>query len=106
MTGKQLTWFEVSALEDGAKVIFAKPHTLEARGVDAQAVVPAGTAATIKENGLNEIWCAMLLTPDDEAMRTQLAAWDGNIFFGGHLDPGADGETDEAWQSLSPLALP
>ena len=57
--------------------------------------MPEGATGTIEENGLNEIWCCLLVTPDDEAIRTKLANWNGDIQF--------CPENDGLWDEPSPL---
>ena len=100
---KQLTWLELSAVKDGTRLIFAQTwHT--------HITVPQGTTVAVKENGLNEIWCAMLLTPDDKKMRDSLTRKDdefsGHIHIAAKANPGCDDpEHDEDWNSPSPLAL-
>ncbi|MEI9995076.1 MAG: hypothetical protein WDM91_10810 [Rhizomicrobium sp.] len=48
------------------------------------------------DNGLNELGCSLSLKPDVAGDEVEI---------GGHLDPGADGTKDEAWQAPSPLAI-
>lgn len=98
---KTLTWFDLSKLDAGDRVIFTSdwdlfPITL----------IPAGTAATVTENGLNEIWRAMSVKPDDLQLRKELDAWDGVIDLS-PKSPAWDGEdmNEHNWeQTLSPLA--
>lgn len=103
---KPLTWFELACLEEGTKVAFCEDWD-----IFPEALVRAGTTAVIKENGLNEIWCAMLVLPDDEELRKTLTYWNGAIHFNPGLDPGADLEGDpeneesQKWHQPSPLAL-
>lgn len=101
---KPLTWLEVAGLPEGTRVQF-----VEQLDIFPEALIPAGSMATIVENGLNEIWCAMLVKPDDEKLCAALSAWQGRIYLpptGTSLDPGADNAaSDPAWNSASPLAL-
>ena len=109
---QSLTWLDLSRLEKGTRVVFARPWD-----IFPECAVPEGAAATIKENGLNEIWCQILVEPEDEGIRTALRHWDGCIVLGTHLDPGANlqkhheectAEENEAandWFAPSPLAL-
>lgn len=102
LTNPRLTWFELSKLQEGTRVFFVEPYDIYP-----ECIVPAGMEATIKENGLNDIWGGMLVTPDDENVRAALNLWDGNIQLGYNegLDPGADAARNRAWQSLSPLMV-
>jgi hypothetical protein len=102
---RQLTWLELAKLPEGTRVRFAEPLD-----IFPECIVPAGTVGTIAENGLNEIWCAMLVSVDDEKVTAALQQeWKGKVYlppYGTHLDPGCDdAESDEAWNSESPLAL-
>ena len=108
----QLNWLDLSRLKGGTRIVFAEDWD-----IFPECIVPKGTNAVLKENGLNEIWCSMLVVPDDEAVRKALSHWDGCIVLGTHLDPGVDLEkhaelcTEEEnarvneWFALSPLAL-
>jgi hypothetical protein len=66
-------------------------------------IVPAGMLATVARQELNEISSALYVTPDDEAIRAKLAAWEGEI----QLVPGLD-DVDErdarVWHAFSPIA--
>lgn len=98
---KQLTWFECSAqLNAGDRVRF-----VVAWDVYPHCVIPADTLGTVIENDLNELDCGLFVLPDSRQARHHLAEWQGEAVLGLHLDPGADGEVDAEWQSLSPLAL-
>ena len=100
---QRLTLFDLSKLDDGARVVFAVPFD-----IFPEAVIPAGTLATVKENGLNEIWSAMLVLPDDETIREKLREWDGCIHIKGG-NPGCHQDHPEfaaEWLALSPLATP
>ena len=97
------TWFELSRdAAPGSKVVFTTSWDIYP-----ECVVPEGMTGTVKENGLNEIWGGMLITPDDPAIREALKAWDGDIQLGymEGLDPAADPQTDETWQAQSPIAV-
>lgn len=95
MTTNALTWFELSRdLKPGSRVRFVKPVDRYPEGF----IIPVGLTATVVENGLNDIWCALSLRPDHDSMRSALAEWDGNII----LNPLNDGE---AMNDPSPLAL-
>lgn len=98
---KRLSWYELACTPEGTRVVFATSWD-----IFPEVVVPEGATAVIKENGLNEIWCAMLVTPDDTKIREALTEWKGDIAFHPACDPGAeDAKTDEAWNRESPLAL-
>jgi hypothetical protein len=65
-----LNWFDLSKVANGTRVVFA-----EAWDIFPECIVPAGSTATVTENGLNELACACIVTPDDPALRTALAQW-------------------------------
>ncbi len=89
------TWFELSRdLKTGTRVRFVESVDRFSEGF----IIPVGATATVVENGLNEIWCALSLEPDDVKIRESLAAWDGHII----LNPVNDGE---AMHDNSPLVL-
>lgn len=93
-----LTWLEASKLNVGDRVVFVTSHDIFAEDV----IVPEGMTATVTEQGLNDLATALYVTPDDEAIRTKLAAWDGMI----QLVPGLDREyanREHEWQALSPI---
>ncbi len=100
----RLTWMELAALPEGTRLVFAEAYE----------IVPAGTQGVLTENGLNEIWCAMLVTPDDAELREQATSFygyeGGGVRMGHGLDPGGDRDGivhgDIAWDTHSPLALP
>ncbi len=95
-TNSALSWFELSKLNAGDRVEFVEPWD-----IFPEALIPAGTQATIKENGLNEIWCAMLVLPDNPTIRDALKEWSGCIHLSwSGLDPG--NETED-WHTPSPL---
>jgi hypothetical protein len=48
------------------------------------------------ENGLNELACACIVTPDDAALRTALAEWDGDIWLTPPLGPLGTGSPRQA----------
>jgi hypothetical protein len=94
-----LTWFDLSKQPDGTRVKFASDWD-----IFPECVVPKGTSAVIKENGLNDIWCAMLVLPDDPELRVALLEWDGHIHLSSpDLDPG--NSAHDAWYDESPLQL-
>lgn len=98
---KQLTWFELSKLADGARVAF-----VEDWDIFPECIVRAGETATVTENGLNEMWSEMWVRPDSAAVREILQEWDGRIQLAPPLGyDGDDHDDDPAWQELSPLAL-
>jgi len=98
------TWLELAAKAvAGTRVRFCA-----AWDIYPECVVPAGTMATVKETGLNEIWGGLLVLPDDPKIREALKLWDGCIQLGYNegLDPATDDpSTDEAWQAASPIAI-
>lgn len=100
---KQLTWFDLSKVRPGTRVVFMEPWDIFAENV----LVNEGEQGIVNDNGLNDIWGGFDVLPDNQDIRTALKDWDGCIQLTNHegLDPAADGETDENWQSLSPLAL-
>jgi hypothetical protein len=94
------TWFELSSEADvGTRVVF-----VEAWDIFPECIVPAGTMGIVTQNGLNEIWGGLDVLPDDPQLRATLDLWGGNICLS-TPDPGADGATDEAWQSLSAIGI-
>jgi hypothetical protein len=60
----------LAKISNGTRVVFA-----EAWDIFPECIVPAGSTATVTENGLNELACACIVTPDDPALRTALAQW-------------------------------
>jgi hypothetical protein len=64
----QLTWLEASRLNVGDRVVFVAAHD-----IFPDALVPAGTRATVTEQGLNEISSALGVKPDDAELQAQLA---------------------------------
>jgi hypothetical protein len=72
---------QMRSFAHGTRVVFA-----EAWDIFPECVVPEGTTATITENGLNELACACIVTPDDPNLRTALAEWDGDIWLTPPLD--------------------
>ena len=103
---KNLTWFELSKVPDGARVVFAEPHD-----IFPECLVPAGTRGTILRNYLNEMHNQISILPDDQGLRDALKHWNGEIIIGTHLDSGADTHSEEvdaraaAWFMPSPLAV-
>src|SRR5262245_53965746 len=74
METKMTTWLELSKASNGTHVCFPLGHD-----IFPDALVPEGAMGVIQENGLNEIWCTMLILPDDKNIREQLKEWDGCI---------------------------
>ena len=70
----QLSWFQASRLNVGDRVVFVDPHD-----IFPEALVPAGTRGTVTEQGLNEIWSALAVKPDDLDLQKALAEWNGEI---------------------------
>jgi hypothetical protein len=95
----QLSWLEASRLNVGDRVVFVDPHD-----IFPEALVPAGTRATVTEQGLNEIWSALAVKPDDLDLQTKLAEWDGEIILYPPLDREGSGNREPAWSGASPLA--
>jgi hypothetical protein len=108
-----LTWFDLSRLKDGTRVVFAEDWD-----IFPICMVPKGTTGSVVENGLNEIWCLLLVAVDDDKIREDLREWDGRVTLSNNnLDPGAKlhehpeactaEENDKAneWYAPSPLAL-
>ena len=95
MTG--LTWFELSKVADGTRVVFVEPWD-------------AGTQGVITHNYLNEMQQSVSVLPDSADLREKLKTWDGEIILGTHLNSGADTQSephdDDAaeWFQPSPLA--
>jgi hypothetical protein len=94
-----LNWFDLSKISNGTRVVFAEAHD-----IFPECIVPAGSTATVTENGLNELACACIVTPDDPALRTALAEWEGNIWLTPPLDR-STGNREPDWHGASPLAL-
>jgi hypothetical protein len=101
-----ISWFDLSKVADGTRVVFEQPHD-----IFPECVVPAGTHGTVVHNYLNEMQQSISVLPDDERLRTALRNWDGEIILGTHLNSGADLEADPpddeaaAWFARSPLAV-
>src|SRR5215475_8218567 len=95
METKMTTWLELSKASNGTHVCFPLGHD-----IFPDALVPEGAMGVIQENGLNEIWCTMLILPDDKNIREQLKEWDGCIV----LQPSL-GNNDEHWNSESPIKV-
>jgi hypothetical protein len=114
----QLNWFDLSKVANGTRVVFT-----EAWDIFPECIVPAGTTATVSENGLNgvsnrntvatvedlgltlnELACACIVTPDDAALRAVLAEWDGDIWLTPPLDR-STGNREPDWLGLSPLSV-
>jgi hypothetical protein len=94
----QLSWLQAARLRNGDRVVFVDPHD-----IFPEAFVPAGTRATVTEQGLNGIDSTLAVKPDDTGLRKALAEWDGNV----HLAPPLDRDTgnrEPAWSEASPLA--
>lgn len=80
----KITWFDLSRdLRPGSRVRFVTSVDRFPEGF----IIPEGSMATVVENGLNDIWCALSLRHDDAAIAEKLAAWDGLII----LNPDNDG---------------
>ena len=109
---KPLTWYKLSTLENGEDVVFTEntqcrllPST-EPRDIrdSVACVVSKGTEAKVLENGLNELWCCLVLRIAGKPVM--------DVVIGQHLDPSADthvpvAERDEAakaWFAPSPVA--
>jgi hypothetical protein len=94
----QLSWLQASRLNVGDRVVFVAAHD-----IFPEALVPAGTRATVTEQSLNEIGSVLAVKPDDTGLQKALAEWDGNV----HLAPPLDRDTgnrEPAWSEPSPLA--
>jgi hypothetical protein len=96
----QLSWLQASRLNVGDRVVFVDPHD-----IFPEALVPAGTRATVTEQGLNEIWSALAVKPDDTGLQTKLAEWDGEIILYPPLDREGSGNREPGWSGPSPLAM-
>lgn len=100
---QQLTWLQLSRLENGTRVVFAEPHD-----IFPITIIERGTVATVVNNSLNEIYCMIAVLPDNRKIRHELREWDGEVQLDNHteLDSGADPQdmTTE-WHTFSPLAL-
>jgi hypothetical protein len=83
-------WLELSKLNNGALLEFVDPWDIFPDGV-----IPAGTRATIAEQGLNELQPVLILKPVGVSFPF-LANWDGEIWLhpdvrlGDHNMAGAD----------------
>lgn len=104
----RVSWFDLSAnLYPGDRVQFVEPFPQPRFPGD---MVPVGTNATVIENGLNEIFCTLLLLPDATEGDTRDDD-ERAIFMGGHLNPGADTEDEpeseesQEWFAKSPLVV-
>ncbi len=96
---KQLTWFEASKLPAGTRVVFADDHDIYP-----EALVPAGTMATVTTNDLNEMSASLYVLPDDASLRDALKEWDGEIILYPALDRDESGNKEFAWNALSPIS--
>jgi hypothetical protein len=74
----QLTWLEAARLNVGDRVVFVDAHD-----IFPATLVPAGTRATVTEQGLNGIMSALAVKPDDAELQAKLAEWDGEIMLAG-----------------------
>ncbi len=54
--------------------------------------------------GLNDIWCALAVRPDDERIANSLNYWSKAVILHGPEGP-ADPEENERWWKQSPLEL-
>lgn len=97
--GARMSWFDLSRVAAGARVVFA-----DAWDIFPECIIPEGTEAVILENGLNDIWGGILVTPGDQALRDKLAHWEGCVHLGSHLNP-AGAEDDPQWHEQCPLVL-
>jgi hypothetical protein len=95
----QLSWLQAARLNVGDRVVFVAAHD-----IFPEALVPAGTRATVTEQGLNEISSALAVTPDDVELQAKLAEWDGEIILSPPLDREGSGNREPAWSEASPLA--
>ena len=95
----QLSWLEASRLNVGDRVVFVDAHD-----IFPEALVPAGTRATVTEQGLNEISSALAVMPDDAELQAKLAEWDGEVILSPPLDREGSGNREQAWSEASPLA--
>lgn len=105
---ERLTWFELSALKPGAVVAFGVE--LHTRVRTDMRVIPVGTIATIDENGLNEIWCSMIVRIVDEPLSSSLRYYQPEhnncVIISDTPDAGGYGEdADPRWQEPSPFML-
>ncbi len=112
---ERLTWFELSALKEGAVVAFGCEfhHSVSYQ----PKLIPVGTVCTIEENGLNEIWSAIIVRPADAELSASLVYahtdCDGSIHINGPdagisaypTTPDEDAEWGATWGALSPFTL-
>jgi hypothetical protein len=92
------TWIELSTLAEGTKVRFTK-----AWDIFPEALIPAGATGTIIEQGLNDIWCALRVRPDDEAQAGQLRHWDRCIVLHGPSDDDGTQKDCIHWWDKAPV---
>ena len=92
----QLSWLEASRLSVGDRVVFVAAHD-----IFPEALVPAGTRATVTEI---ETAGALWVKPDDLDLQTTLAEWDGEIMLSPPRDREGSGNREPAWSEASPLA--
>ncbi len=99
---KQLTWFDLSKLDNGTRVVFVEPHD-----IFPLLIVEAGMTGTVTNNSLNELHCLFGLLPDDAALRAALSEWDGEVILYAHELAASDDPDDitTEWHKPSPLAL-
>lgn len=94
------TWFQLSKAPVGARVRFAEPWDIFSEGL----IVPAGSTGTIVEQGLNDIWCALAVRPDDEALANSLNYWNRAVILHGP-EGDSDPEENSNWWKQSPLEV-
>jgi hypothetical protein len=92
----QLSWLQASRLNVGDRVVFVDAHD-----IFPEALVPAGTRATVTEI---ETAGAVWVKPDDLALQAKLAEWDGEIMLSPPRDREDSGNREPAWSEASPLA--
>jgi hypothetical protein len=95
-----ITWFNLSKLPVGAKLVLVNSMTVNAQMVPV--TIPAGTIVSIVEQGLNEIWSGLIVRVHDTRVAAALHyfqdEYDGTIIIAG-----PDPCDEPAWQKASPF---
>lgn len=66
----RLSWKELASLKLGACIAFVEP--LEVRTTHGSIEVEPGTVCTIEQQGLDEMWCGLVVRPVNPDLRTVL----------------------------------
>jgi hypothetical protein len=98
-----ITWFDLSKLPVGAKLVLREDRLVNASGITRH--IPAGTAVEITENGLNEIWSGIIVRMLDQHVAAGLRYFQSE-FDGQLIIDGPDPHEEAAWQMPSPFDSP